>query len=181
MNLKTEVWFLPRPATNYPGCFPLHLEERIPKILGTKNFIHLFSGSCRLGHTIDLREEIKCYSFKDKKHLTIKPKTVCNVEELPFEDNTFEGGFADPPYNKEYAKKLYNCKYARWRKWGDELVRVVKPGGLIIVFHYHFLPPLPNCKYEKLIIVIMRKHHTLRLLNIFRKNGKKQITLEDFR
>ena len=91
MKIKTEVWYLPRPATVYPGSVPLHFEERIPKFLGTRNFVHLFSGSCRLGHTIDIKESITVYSCKDKKEITVVPKTICNVENLPFSDNYFEG------------------------------------------------------------------------------------------
>lgn len=143
MKIPIETVWLPRPATKYSGCFPLHFEKRIKDILGTYNYIHLFSGSANSGHTVDINPGCN-------------PDTVCDAEHLPFPDNSFYGGFADPPYNERFADELYNCKYPCWSKWTKELVRVVSPGGKIGVMQNYVVPRLPCCKYESILVILLR-------------------------
>ena len=112
MKTPIEVLYLP-PASKYPGCYPLHFEKRIKKYLFTSNYIHLFSGSTISGHTVDINPECN-------------PDTVANCENLPFDNEQFSGGFADPPYNEKFAKELYNTEYPKWSKWTKELVRKVR-------------------------------------------------------
>jgi len=86
----------------------------------------------------------------------LKPDTLASAEDLPFEDNSFEGGFADPPYNKHFAKTLYNCSYPKWSKWTKELVRVVRPGGRIGIMQNYIVPRLVNCKYDSILVILLR-------------------------
>lgn len=164
MELQTEVWYLPRPATDYPGCFPLHFEKKIPELLQTKHFVHLFSGSSKIGHTVDINKKLE-------------PKTLASAEKLPFPNNFFGGGFADPPYNKMFAKSLYNCKYPKWSLWTTELVRVVKSGGIIGIMQNYIVPKLPNCKMLKIIIILQRIKQFPKIVTLQVKEKKTQKTL----
>ncbi|MFW9872428.1 MAG: hypothetical protein ACFFG0_04940 [Candidatus Thorarchaeota archaeon] len=164
MKLKTEVLYLPRPATKYPGCYPLHFEKHIKKYLQTNNYLHLFSGSATSGYTVDINPNCN-------------PKTVANAEELPFEDNTFKGAFADPPYTPEFAKELYNCEYPKWSKWTRELVRVVKNGSRIGIMQNYIVPKLPQCKYIKIIIILLRIKQYPKIITL----QEKLTTLEEFK
>lgn len=168
MKIKTEVWYLPRPARFYPGSFPLHFEERIKDILETRNFVHFFSGLSKVGYTIDIKKEVN-------------PKLIANVEEkLLFPNNYFDGGFADPPYNKLFAKKLYNCDYPKWSKWTKELVRIVKPGKKIAIMQNYIVPKLEKCTIIKIIIILGRIKHYPKIVTIQVKNSLKERTLKDF-
>jgi len=152
--IKT-IW-LPRPATKYSGCYPLHFEKTISGLLGTDNFIHVFSGSATVGHTVDINA--RC-----------NPDTICNAEELPFPDNYFDGGFADPPYNERFAKGLYNCKYPKWSKWTKELVRVVKPKCKIGIMQNYVVPRLPECEYDNILVILLRIKQFPKIVTIQRK------------
>jgi len=165
--IKNQVWYLPRPSSRYPGCYPLHFEKRISELLDTKDYIHLFSGLAKTGHTIDIKKELK-------------PKTIANAEDLPFPNNYFEGGFADPPYNKDFATKLYDCKYPKWNKWTKELVRVVKPYGKIGIMQNYIIPRLENCVMIEIIIILGRIKQYTKIVTIQQKEGKKQYNLERF-
>ena len=116
--MEKEIWYLPRPATSYRGCYPLHFEKRLKDILETENYVHFFSGSAKTGFRIDIKAETK-------------PDLVHNVEDLTdaIEDNKFEAGFADPPYTPEFAEKLYGTAYPNYNRWIKEMVRIVKRGG----------------------------------------------------
>ena len=57
-------------------------------------------------------------------------------------DESVDTVFADPPFNlaKKYGKKVNddrpNGEYVRWcKRWLDECVRIVKPGGAIFVYN----------------------------------------------
>lgn len=82
-NLKTSILYLPRPASKYPGCYPLHFEKHLPDILETDNFIHLFSGSANLGFRVDIKSELS-------------PDLVSDVHSMPLKNNSFDGGMPTP-------------------------------------------------------------------------------------
>jgi len=141
--MKTSVIYLPRPASKYPGCYPLHFEKRISEILRTNNYIHLFSGMTNTGIRIDLNKNVL-------------PNTIADVHDLPFANESFDGAMADPPYTREFARDLYDCDYPRWNKWTKEMVRVVRKGGRIAIMQNYIVPRLPGCKYEEIITILLR-------------------------
>ena len=143
MAIKTSILYLPRPATKYPGCYPLHFEKRIKDILGTKNYIHLFSGMATTGIRVDINP-------------SVNPNVIADVHALPFASNSFDGGMADPPYTKEFARDLYNCDYPRWSLWTNELVRVVKSDSRVAIMQNYIVPQLPGCKFEEVITILLR-------------------------
>src|SRR5690349_23611863 len=101
-KIPIEVLYLPRPASDYKGCYPLHFEKHLPRLLETNKYVHFFGGKAETGYRIDIKPELN-------------PHLVQDVQtELPFDDAIFEGGMADPPYNEQFAKDLYNCEYPQW-------------------------------------------------------------------
>jgi len=143
MTLKRSLWYLPRPATKYPGCYPLHFERRISEFLKTENYIHLFSGKSTTGIRIDINKDTK-------------PDVIADVHNLPFADESFDGAMADPPYTEEFAERLYNTEYPQWGKWTKEMVRVTKSGGKIGVMQNYIVPRLMKCAYEEIIVILLR-------------------------
>ena len=57
-KLKTSVLYLPRPASDYPGCYPLHFEKHLPELLETTDYVHFFSGKARSGYRVDINPEL---------------------------------------------------------------------------------------------------------------------------
>jgi len=155
-KLKTSVLYLPRPATDYPGCYPLHFEKKLPEILETTNFIHFFSGTSKLGFRIDIKSELN-------------PDLVSDVHDVPLSNNSFDGGMADPPYTPEFAKNLYNTEYPIWSKWTKELVRLVKPGGRIGIMQNYIVPRLIDCDMEEIIVILLRIKQYPKIVTIQRK------------
>ena len=159
-KVKLSVHWLPRPASKYHGSYPLGFENLIVDKLGTKNIIHFFCGSSKLGYCIDINPDVK-------------PDLVANVENLKqIPDNTFEAGLADPPYTKKFARDLYNCEYPQWSKWTKELVRIVKPNGLIGIMQNYICPLIPNCQYEKIYFIPTRIKQFPKIVSIYRKEAK---------
>ena len=159
-KVKLSVHWLPRPASKYHGSYPLGFENLIVDKLGTKNIIHFFCGSSKLGYCIDINPKVK-------------PDLVANVENLKqIHDNTFEAGLADPPYTKKFARDLYNCEYPQWSKWVNELVRITKPGGLIAIMHNYPQPRPKNTKYVEVISILCRIKQYTKVVSIFRKISK---------
>lgn len=156
-KLKTSILYLPRPATKYSGCYPLHFERRLPEILETTNYVHFFSGKSTSGYKIDCNADLN-------------PDLVANVEDTGLSDNSFDGGMADPPYTKEFAKNLYNTEYPIWSTWTKELVRIVKPGGRIAIMQNYIVPRLPNCTMEEIIVILLRIKQYPKIVTVQRKN-----------
>lgn len=166
MTADLETIHLPRPSSKYFGSYPLHFERKIPKWLGTNNFIHLFSGSAKTGIRIDIKFENK-------------PDIVADVHHLPFRDNSFDGGIADPPYDlRDGIKKedLYQTGPLKEKLWSSELKRVVKPNCRIAVLHYYPII-FPNCKAVRYVAVIRRVRSFLSCLSIMSNIKHKQIPI----
>ena len=157
-KVKTRIMYLPRPASKYPGSYPLHFEERIPELIGTDRFIHMFAGASTSGYRVDINPETKPDMVADCQHLD------------KIADNTFEGGFADPPYTEEFALKLYGTEYPKYNLWSKELVRVVKPGGLVGIMNNYIVPRPDGCSFEEIVVILLRIKQYPKVVTIFRKD-----------
>ena len=155
-KIKTSILYLPRPASKYPGCYPLHFERRLPEILETTNYVHFFAGLSKTGYRIDINP-------------IVRPDLVADIHKTPFEDNYFEAGMADPPYTKEFAKTLYNTEYPIWSVWTKELVRIVRPQGRIAIMHNYIVPRLINCDMEEIIVILTRIKQYPKIVTVQRK------------
>jgi len=156
-TIEVETIWLPRPSSDYSGCYPLGFETIIKDLLGTENYAHLFAGKSKTGFRIDIKKELR-------------PDLVADIENLSvIEDKKFDGVMADPPYTKEFANKLYDLPLPRWSKWTKEAVRICKIGGKIAIMHNYVVPRLPNCEYSKILVIITRIKQYPKIVTIQRR------------
>jgi hypothetical protein len=155
-KLKTSILYLPRPASKYPGCYPLHFEQRLPEILETSDYVHFFAGLAKTGYRIDIKPEVN-------------PDLVADVHKVPLPDNHFSAGMADPPYTKEFAKSLYGTEYPNWNVWTKELVRLVRPAGRIAIMHNYIVPRLFGCEMEEIVVILQRIKQFPKIVTVQRK------------
>ena len=155
--IKVETIWLPRPSSNYPGCYPNGFEKMIKVLLKTENYAHLFCGKAKTGFRIDIKKEVN-------------PDLVANVEQLDMiKDNQFEGVMADPPYTEEFTKRLYNLALPKWSLWTKEAVRICKSQGIIAIMQNYVVPKLPQCKYIKVLVIITRIKQYPKIVTIQQK------------
>jgi len=142
---KNIAWFLPRPKPDhYKGGMPLYAEEWLLKLAmdildnPVATILNIFSGMNKYGFRVDLNPEVK-------------PDLICDVHYLSKHlDCKFDIILADPPYSNEESKELYNTPKVNYKKWTNEAIKLLKPGGILIVYHKYVMPnPFP----EKLILV----------------------------
>lgn len=65
----------------------------------------------------------------------LHPSVVANCEALPFENESFDFVMADPPYSEEEATRLYQTKYPSMVKVCNEMARICKTGGHVLLLH----------------------------------------------
>ena len=156
MVLTRQILCRPRPAHKYEGAYPLGFERLIPKIIQTKDFIHLFSGKAKTGLKIDIKTEVN-------------PTVLADCRELPFKDETFPGAMCDPMYTQKFADELYKQPLPKWEEWTKEVVRVTKPGGLIAIMHNYEVNRLAGCQYWDIWYFANRPKHYPRVVTVFIK------------
>lgn len=168
---KNIAWVLPRPKRDhYKGGMPLHAEGWLIKlaidILKTDNvrILNLFCGMNTEGLRVDIKKEVN-------------PDVCCDAHEVTEHINKKLWGFdiilADPPYSNLEAKELYNTPALHYKKWTAECDKLLKPGGLMIVYHKYMMPnPCPE-KYEivKRVFLGTRTYHVPRVAIYFQKKG----------
>ncbi len=158
-KIPIEVLYLPRPSSDYKGSYPMWFEKHLSRLLETKDYVYFFGGKSITGYRIDLKPELN-------------PELVANVENLSMiKSNSFTGGMADPPYDERFAKEKYNLPYPNWSKWTKELVRIVKPNGLIGIMQNYPVPRLAGCEWEKIVIILLRIKQFCKVVTIQRKNA----------
>jgi hypothetical protein len=81
----------------------------------------------------------------------------------------FSGVLADPPYSDTYARMLYQTPILKPRTYLNEMVRVTRVGGLIMVYHVFPIQRPKHCEYLGIIAIIHRFNQKLRCCTIFRK------------
>lgn len=163
---KNVAWFLPRPKPDhYKGGMPLYAEEwcldLARDILGQKDIeiLNLFCGMNKYGFRVDIKEEVK-------------PDLLADAHEVTkFLDKKFDVIFADPPYSTEEARDLYGTPKLNYKKWTREAEKLLRKGGLLIVYH-KFVMPNPNPdKFEvaKRVFIGNRAYHLPRVAIYFKK------------
>lgn len=123
-----------------------------------------------MGLTVDIKPENK-------------PMMVADAHSLPFRDNSFDAIVADPPYSDDYAKDLYKTPKLKPTAIIKELVRVLKPDGVLVWYHLYPIPRPEGCKYLGVITIVTRIYHKPRVVTVFRKDGTSRpqaLTLEQF-
>lgn len=165
---KNLAWFLPRPSPDhYKGGMPLHCEKWLIQlgqdILNNQDpsIINLFCGMNQIGYRIDLREDVEPDLVADAHNFTEKLNPILKADII----------LADPPYSNEESKELYGTGNLKYKTWTTECDKVLKSGGLLIVYHKYIMPnPNPN-KYfvEKRVFIGNRIYHLPRVAIYFRK------------
>ena len=119
-----------------------------------------FAGMCRHGIRLDMRRDVN-------------PDIIGDAHHLPFKDNAFTIVLADPPYSNEEARKLYGTPELHYYLWAKECIRVLKPGGVLILYHKLILPNPDKSKLVlvKRVFIGHRIWHTPRVALFFVKKG----------
>lgn len=158
--IPTLVWTLPRPSrSRYPGSFPLYFEENLIRLLGSPaphEVLHPFGGRAEYGIRVDLQAELE-------------PDVVADAHRLPLDDETFQVVVLDPPYSDEEAATIYSTPRLRPGAYLREAVRVLRPGGYVVVYGDREPRRPPRTNHVMRIVVILRPGHRPRVAGIFQK------------
>lgn len=165
MPIENLAWVLPRPrrANKYPGGFPQHFEKKVIRLLGfdevadKHKILHPFGGIAEFGIRVDIKPEVDPDFVGDAHNLVM------------FNDDVFDIVILDPPYSEEYSKRLYGTKKPRFKDYAREAVRVTKPGGFIVMYHYLAMPRIKQTKLIKRILLETKVWHRLRCIHIYQK------------
>ena len=114
----------------------------------------------KFGYRVDIKPEVKPDLVADAHTFASKMK-----------GRKFDIILADPPYSDEEAKELYGTPKLKYKKWTSEADKVLRRGGLLIVYHKYVVPnPNPD-KYvvEKRVFIGNRAWHLPRVAIYFRK------------
>uniref|UniRef100_A0A6H1ZRB6 Methyltransferase n=2 Tax=viral metagenome TaxID=1070528 RepID=A0A6H1ZRB6_9ZZZZ len=169
MPVHRYIWWLPRPRKcKYPGGFPLHFEKKLLSLLriAPGEVCQPFAGMCEYGLRIDVRREVK-------------PDIIADAHHLPVKDNIFQLTLLDPPYSDDYSKELFGTGKVHPSQYNKEAVRITKPGGFVVLYHYYLPERIKDTKWYAIIALITRQYHRARIVSIFRKL-KLIISLEQF-
>jgi len=168
---KNMAWFLPRPKRDrYKGGMPLYCEEwliRLAKdLLGKEeiDLLNLFCGMNKYGVRVDIKKEVK-------------PDFICDAHKITgLFDKDFDVILADPPYSNDESKDLYGIKTPlKYKVWTGECEKLLREGGILIVYHKYVMPnPNPD-KFEvtKRVFIGNRTYHLPRVAIFFKKKIRK--------
>lgn len=166
---KNIAWFLPRPKLEgCKGAMPLYAEQWCLQlardILGKQNaeILNLFCGSNREGFRVDIRPEVH-------------PDLLCDAHEVSKHlDKMFDIILADPPYSDEEAKEIYGTPKLRYKIWVAECDKLLRPGGILIVYHKYVMPNPDPTRYKvvKRVFIGNRVYHLPRVAMYFQKGDE---------
>lgn len=156
--IPSLVWTLPRPSkSRYKGSFPLFFEQNLVQLLGyPERILHPFGGMAEIGERCDLNP-------------TVEPDHLCDAHKLPFADGVYDLVVLDPPYSDEEALELYGTPKLRPAVFTREAVRVLRPGGWLVVYGDREPRRPPGCNHTLRIVVVLRPSHRPRIAGVFQK------------
>jgi len=137
-----DFWACPRQMTSKWGCATIY--KRIEKELGRPDIV--------FGKTDGIPYDV----ITVDKDTNVKPTYVCDWKKLPFENNQFNFGFWDPPYDKMYPKEF------------KEIWRVCR--RLAILHQLVVTRPL-NARRTHMIAITTGPYMRIRCLQVFEKDN----------
>ena len=148
---------------------PLYCEECLldlaRDVLGKRdiNILNLFCGMNKQGCRIDINPEVK-------------PTYICDAHKVSdvCREKWFDVILADPPYSNDESKALYGTGKLNYKIWTGEADKLLKTGGLFIIYHKLIVPnPNPD-RYQvvKRVFVGNRIWHLPRVAIYFQKRGE---------
>ena len=142
-SVKFDFWACQRPLTHHWGSG--QVEKRLVKDFGQIDVA--------FGKQDQISEGITTID----SDASVNPTVIADWKKLPFEDNHFNFGYWDPPYDKLYKKE------------GMEIWRVCKR---LAILHTFIFPRawLKEGVREGMIAITMGPLKQIRCLQIFRKN-----------
>lgn len=166
---KNLAWFLPRPRPDYyKGSMPLWGEEWLldlaRDLMGKDDIdiLSLFCGRLSQGFRVDISPDVE-------------PDLVADAHEISKHiDKQFDVIIADPPYSDGEAKEIYGTPPLKYKVWTKEADKLLKDGGLLIIYHKYVMPNPDPTKYvvEKRVFIGTRTYHLPRVAIYFRKLDK---------
>lgn len=146
------------------GAFSQEIRELITTAVRREGpdavVIHLCSGSWDFGITLDKR----IYDGFPP------PKMIADVQALPFKDEAGDVIILDPPFSKKFKPMYKGAYYANRRQVFKKVLRVLKPGGLLIFSHY-FVPQFRILQLEDIYMIHNRPWEHVRALSFSRKKA----------
>lgn len=143
--------------SKFHGAFPRYFEENLVKLLGHPDrILQPFGGRAEYGVRLDIDP-------------TLDPDVVGDAHKLPFEDESFDCVILDPPYSDEEAKTIFGTPKLRPKVYTAEAVRVLKPGGFLVVYTDKEPRRPPRCNHMLRIVVVLRPGHSSRIAGVFQK------------
>jgi len=162
MPIENLIWCLPRPRRKdkYPGGFPLHFEKKLLELYNwPEKILHPFGGMAEYGDRVDLNP-------------TVNPTWVGDAHNMDWIlDDSYNIIILDPPYDDKHSKELYGTGKICYKDYIREAVRVCKPEGFIVVYHWVMTPRPPGTSYHRRIVILTRIWHRPRVCCIFQKES----------
>lgn len=163
-NYYRDVWILGPASSKCPGSFPRGLVPAIRRKWWGQSRLWVCSGGFHdpSGVCIDIRPEVR-------------PDIVCDATVLPFPDESFDFIMADPPYSEAEARALYDLPYLSMTKCINEMIRVCRPGGRVLLLHRLIPGANPQTGTGKLELEavvgvgVLGAWANIRALTVFRK------------
>lgn len=141
--------------TTYHGAFCEEIKNLIQSECSPELCVlNLCAGSWDFGITLDK---------------TAPANIKADVCWLPFKNSIADIIIFDPPFSKKLSR-AYNAYLSNRRVAFKEIIRVLKPGGLLIFCHY-FIPPHKIWQLQKVFLVHNRPWEKVRVLSFLRKRG----------
>ena len=166
-----DVWACGMSNSRYPGAFPTDFIDKVRRKWWGQRRLWLFSGSFVDPNGV----MIDC-----KSNAVVKPTVQSDCTMLPFLDESFDFILADPPYSEEEADRLYGVPYFSIVALMEEMIRVCRPGGAILLLHRLIPEYWPSKKRSFDLIYLegvvgvftMRGISNIRALTAWRKTGR---------
>lgn len=146
----------------YFGQYPSTFVKRIRTMFPTEKMLHLCCGRCHIDGAVNV-----------DIHPLPEADVVCDVENLPFEPESFQVVLIDPPYSEEDASRYKVKRLLKARKVMEECSRVLVSGGWLLWLDEKY-PSYrrKDWKLEGLVGIVTGFERRTRVLSMFTKRGQ---------